>query len=390
MGNIDVPGLAGESTLKVLHVIIDLDVGGAELMLKRIVLSHQHDPSIAHCVVSLTTLGVIGKELQDAGIKVYTLNMRSMFHVVSTFVKLCNIIKSYQPEVVHTWMYHSDLIGGIAARVLGIKKVIWCVRSTDIHKGGSKVTLLVRKVCALISKFVPALIICAADLSRKVHEQVGYEPSKMHVIPNGFDPKTFNPQNFNTEVFRATLNINPSDIVVTSIGRYSPVKDHLTFIRAAGILAASHQQVRFVMIGRGVDSNNKMLNQAIDETQWREKFILLGERHDIPACLNASDIFCLHSLTEGFPNVLGEAMVSGKACVTTDVGDAAYLLDDDKYVVVPGNAEMLASTLSKLVEQDAETRDNTGSRLKQRILDNFTLHAISQAYLTVYKKIENE
>src|SRR5690606_15566443 len=85
------------------------------------------------------------------------------------------------------WMYHADFLGGLAAKSLGINNIIWGIRTTDVTLGRSKLTVALRKLCAWMSYSVPKLIVCAADAGRKMHEYVGYDPSKMRVIPNGFD-----------------------------------------------------------------------------------------------------------------------------------------------------------------------------------------------------------
>ncbi|EBK2138093.1 glycosyltransferase, partial [Salmonella enterica subsp. enterica serovar Enteritidis] len=142
-----------------------------------------------------------------------------------------------KPDVVHTWMYHSDLIGGISAKMAGVKRIIWCVRSTDISKGGNKLTLLIRWLCARISSFIPDTIIYAANASREVHEQCGYDKHKSLVISNGFELTKLSPDRFSRSNLRENIGLAENDIVISSVGRFSPVKDHPTFISAALLLA---------------------------------------------------------------------------------------------------------------------------------------------------------
>jgi glycosyltransferase involved in cell wall biosynthesis len=183
---LDVSGVVGKA-VKVVHVIIGLNIGGAELMLKRLIESHREQPGIEHSVISLTDRGVLGEQLAKQGVAVHCLGMSSIIKGPATFFQLRKLLQTLRPDVVHTWMYHADLLGGLAARSIGIRNIILCIRSTDIRKGGSKVTLLIRKLCAWLSRPLPRVIVCAADASRKVHEAVGYAPNKMQVMPNGFE-----------------------------------------------------------------------------------------------------------------------------------------------------------------------------------------------------------
>jgi len=372
--------------MKIVHVIIGLDVGGAELMLKRLIEAQSGDTRFEHCVISLSNVGVLGPQLVDAGIPVYPLGMKSLINGPSCIWSLRRLLKSLRPDIVHTWMYHADLLGGIAARSLGIRNIIWCIRSTDIRQGGSKLTLLVRKACAKLSYYIPKVIVCAAHGSRKIHELVGYDPAKMLVIPNGFDMNRLSVDVLDRESFRSSLGIKPDTILVGSIGRFNQVKDHGTFIQAAAQLAENYPNVRFLLVGRGLKSDNLELVQQIESTGFAKRFILLGERSDVPVCLRAMDVFCLHSRTEGFPNVLGEAMAVGLPCVTTDVGDAAYLLDRDEYVVPPSNPAMLSGAIECLLRLGEDRRAELGAISRQRIFEKFTLTAISKQYADLYDK----
>jgi glycosyltransferase involved in cell wall biosynthesis len=382
----DVPGLAGKA-VKVAHVIIGLNVGGAELMLKRLVESHSAQSEIEHVVISLTDQGVLGEQLSKQGIAVYCLGMTSIAKGPVVFIKLRKLLQQLRPDIVHTWMYHADLLGGLAARSSGFRNVVWCIRSTDIRKGGSKVTVLIRKLCAWLSNWVPRVIVCAADASRKIHEGIGYSPSKMQVIPNGFKRENpFTPSNADINI-RDQLGISQHCKVVISVGRFNPVKDHKTFIEAAGKVASHCGDVRFLLVGRDLDHSNEQLTSMIDKTGYPEAFRLLGERSDVPVCLQASDVFCLHSVTEGFPNVLGEAMAVGLPCVTTDVGDAAYLLDQIEWVVPAADKDKLADKLNKMLSLSEVERKAFGQTAAFRIRENFTMDIISRRYSDLYTLI---
>ncbi len=376
--------------MKVVHIIIDLNVGGAELMLKRLILQQQTGPTIEHIVISLTDRGTLGDELSRNGIHIEALGMRSSISVLSCFFQLRRRLKALHPDIVHTWMYHSDLLGGLAARTLGLRNIIWCVRSTDINKGGSKLTLLIRKICAALSDYIPAKIIYAANASRKVHENLGYKHSRSQVIPNGFDLSRLEASDEQADTLRKYFKIQDGQRVITTVGRYSPVKDHITFINAAAQLARSDKALRFLMVGRGLSADNLALMNAINQTDCADQFILAGERNDIPCCLKISDIFCLHSVTEGFPNVLGEAMAMGVPSVTTDVGDAAFLIGMEQYVVSAKQPSQLAQCIHKLLDMDYSKRKALGLTLQERIRNNFSMQSISQTYLNLYLKINNE
>jgi glycosyltransferase involved in cell wall biosynthesis len=141
------------------------------------------------------------------------------------------------------------------------------------------------------------------------------------------------------------------------------------------------------MVGRDIDSENITLMQWIEETGFSDRFRLLGERNDVPEIFAAMDIFCLHSKSEGFPNVLGEAMCSGLPSVVTDVGDAAVLLGNAGLIVQPQDIEGLTKGLLTLVQSTSETREALGNIARKRIQENYSIEAVKLRYEELYQKV---
>lgn len=371
---------------KILHVIVDLDVGGAEAMLKRLIESNPESTHEA-VVVSLTSLGVIGESLRARGVCVHSLGMSSFWHSPIALWRLIRLIRQYRPAIVQTWMYHADLLGGLAARIAGNPHVIWGIRTTDICVGGSFSTVIVRWLCARFSGWVPRAIICAAEASRQSHIVVGYDATKMVVISNGYDVSLLKASFEDRRSLREQCGINENEVVVGSLGRFHADKDQENFVRATGTLAPRYSQLRFLMVGRGLDWDNTQLVDWIDSTGCRGRFVLLGERKDVPQCLAAMDIFCLHSRTEGFPNVLAEAMAMELPCVTTDVGDAAMLLTDTGVVVAKENSAALTQGVERLLALDQDARHALGVRAKARIAAKFSMARARERFEEVYRQV---
>ncbi len=122
----------------------------------------------------------------------------------------------------------------------------------------------------------------------------------------------------------------------------------------------------------------------------KRRFVLAGESKDVPLCLAAMDVFCLHSRNEGFPNVLAEAMAMGLPCVTTDVGDAAMLLGDCGHVVPKQDAAALADGVTRLLQLDPLARQALGQRARARVLAQFTIAATRTGFEAVYQRLLNE
>lgn len=380
-----VPSLvSGAGELKVLHVIVGLNVGGAELMLKRLVESQIQLPGYEHGVISLTDLGVIGPQLISQGISVRCLGMKGLLGLPKAFFRLLAEMRNFRPDIVQTWMYHADFLGGLAARFAGIRNVVWGVRTTDLEKGGKSATRLIRKLCAYMSGSVPTRIVCAAEASRKAHVAVGYNSQRMLVIPNGFDLSRLIASAEQRRALRASLSLSEDHLVIGSLGRFNPVKDQANFIAATAMLAELNPALRFLMVGRDLTPDNVALTELLDGTGCADRYILLGERGDAAICLSAMDIFCLHSKTEGFPNVLGEAMAMGVPSVVTDVGDAALLLGGNGIVVPAQDAQALSLGLKQMIEFSPEKRRLLSVDAKTRIVEGFTIEQSSKKFRQLY------
>ena len=146
---------------KILHIITGLSDGGAEAVMTRLCISSK---KYEHSVISLQGRGKHGKTLEDHGILVKTLGMNRDLSSLVNVTRLPKIIRQEAPDVVQTWMYHADLIGGIAARLARVKKVCWGVRHSSLsNKSIRRSTRFVAFLCAVVSRAVPHIIICCGN-----------------------------------------------------------------------------------------------------------------------------------------------------------------------------------------------------------------------------------
>lgn len=358
---------------RVVHVIIGLGRGGAEMALTRLIAAHANNPMYQHTVISLTGRGCYGDVIERNGTTLYTLGLTGLLSCFRVFIRLIGLLRELRPDVVQTWMYHADLFGGLAAIFAGRPPVLWGIRSFDLKRGASKATRVIQKICAITSRWLPYRVICVAEASRVNHIAIGYDRKKMIVIPNGFNTENCFVGKIEIEKFRSSLGVANDDLLIGCIGRFHPAKDHHNFICAASLLSSEYHNLRFVMVGPGVDNSNKLLNSWIDDYGLGDLVVLAGEREDIPLCLSAMDIFCSSSRTEAFPQVVGEAMLMGVPAVVTDVGDTAFVVGATAVVVPPENSQALANGLALLVRMSKAQRKDMGAFAKSRLIQEFSI-----------------
>ena len=373
--------------MNIIHIITGLNTGGAEMMLYKL-LSYQDSVHIEPEVVSLTDVGPIGRRIQEIGIPVRALGMRRGVLNPFAVLKLVTWLRRSRPAVVQSWMYHSDLVGGISAKWAGGVPLVWGIRHSNLDAGINKQsTIWTAKLCARTSRWLPARIICCSEASRQVHTSIGYAPEKMVVIPNGFDLDTFRPDPGARESVYRELGIEKDVPLIGLIGRFDPQKDHRNFVIAAARLQAHSPDPHFLLCGDGVDNQNAELTRWIVEAGLGKRFHLLGRREDIPRLAAALDIASSSSIGEGFPNVIGEAMACGVPCVVTDVGDSAKIVGDTGHVVLPRNPEAFAAALNELLYLSPQARMNLGQQARLRIKENYSLGSIVKQYEALYSDV---
>jgi len=212
---------------------------------------------------------------------------------------------------------------------------------------------------------------------------VGYSAAKGMLVPNGFDTELLSPNAEARTRLRGRLGLADDAILVGHLARYHPVKDHATYLEAAGGL--SEPRIQFLMGGRGVDPSNKELAGLIERLGLGSRVMLLGEVDDVGAILPGLDVLCVSSRSEAFPNVVGEAMSCGVPCVTTDVGDAAQIVGETGRVVPVGDPARLAEALRAIVQMGAEARDRLGRVARQRIIEHYSLDSMITQYQRIYE-----
>ena len=184
----------------VLHVITDLDRGGAEAMLTRLVMADQSRGLARNVVVSLLDGGAHAAKLRDAGIEVHSLSLDRFSRLPGAFIRLVLLIRRIRPSLVMTWLYHADLIGTLAAMVSGIgaERVIWNLRCSNIDFDQyAYTTRWIVKILTWLSP-LPKLVSVNSRAGQRVHEVLGYRPRHWMLLPNGLDLDEYRPDGSRT------------------------------------------------------------------------------------------------------------------------------------------------------------------------------------------------
>ncbi|WP_417709649.1 glycosyltransferase [Roseibium aggregatum] len=354
----------------VMHVITNFAAsGGAETMLARL-LAATSDPAV---VVSL--IDVSERNLNLAGrpdVDYHSLNARGAVQMPGAILQLTGLMREKRPRAVLCWMYHAMVVGTLSARLAGAPPVFWTVRQAlDDPRSLTRSTRIAVAGARILSSRAAGIVYNSAR-AREQHEQYGYAARYGKVIPNGV-------------VVPMRVERTPRKARVFGIAaRFHPQKDHLTFFRAAAQIAAQFPDARFVAAGHGLDERNGEVLAMVEEAGLDpSRLKLLGELRDMEDFYSQIDVLVLSSRTEGFPNVVAEAMSHARPVVTTDVGDAALIVADTGKVVSPGDPDVLSEAMADLARLTSDQVADLGRRARQRIEENYQVKHILDEYRDV-------
>lgn len=371
---------------KVLHVITGLGVGGAELMLARLLerTDRERFPSV---VVSLTD-GLSSGATSMSGSPVHALGMPPGMPDPRGLLRLGRLVDDERPDVVQTWLYHADLAGLLAGRWKRVGAIAWNIRCAALTvEESSRSVVALRSLLARLSA-MPTVVVANSEAGRQAHEAVGYRPRRWAIIPNGFDLDALRPDPAARAQTRARLDIPNASPVIGMVARLHPIKDHRTFFAASRQLADTTPEAVFVLAGLGLDAENPTVRGwfsefGLDPSRYR----LLGVGERVDALLPACDVCTLTSTSEGFPNVIGEAMSAGVPCIATDAGDSARIIGDTGHVVPVRSPEALAAAWQSFFAMPLDARRGMGIAARARIERDYSLDRAVSQYVDLYESL---
>jgi glycosyltransferase involved in cell wall biosynthesis len=373
--------------VRIVHVITGLGEGGAEAVLHRLC---QHTPDLHHEVVSLMNEGKYGTRLRALGVGVHVLDQPRGRLSPAAVIRLGGLLRRLSPDVIQTWMYHADLVGGVLGRLVARRPVCWNVRNSGTAlESPSASTRRVAGVCARLSRWVPSRIACCAHKAAETHAAIGYEASKLVVIPNGVDPGVFRPDAEAGRAWRARHGVDASKPLLGMVARFDPQKDHANLAAALRIVRASGHPFLCALVGSGTTAANAELVALLETEGVDDRVLLLGPTDDVPGFMNAIDVHLLSSRGEAFPNVVTEAMAVGTPNVVTDVGDAGRIVGATGWVAPRSDPEAFARAVMAALEErsDDEVWRARRASAADRVANEYSLDRMVERYRDLWAEV---
>ena len=360
--------------INIIFITRSLDYGGAERQFVNLVNGLNREKF--NPTVLTFYSGPLAKELKEANVRTFLLGKKGRWDVVGFLFRLYRKLKNLKPDVIHAYLTvpniliillkpffpKTRMVIGLRGSGMDFKRYDWLARLTDSLQ------------CSL-SRFSDLIIVNSKAGFRDSLNQ-GFPERKMIVIPNGIDTERFQSDKNAGLGLRREWGILDEEIVIGMVGRFDPMKDHPTFLRAASLLAKKRPNVRFVCVGEGPDAYKNELVALGNQLGLSDRLLWVGPQADMPAVFNAFDmVSSSSSFGEGFPNVIGEAMACKIPCVVTDVGDSSWIVEQTGVVVPTDNPEALAEGWEKFLNED---RNEKANQARLRIENNFSLSLLVQ------------
>lgn len=352
-------------TIKVLHLITELSIGGAQSALFRL-LENFGDASFEHSVACFFNAeGATANQIRALNIPVFDLRMNNKFRV-DALGRLFGLLRQKKPDLLHAWMFHANLAGRILGHLAGIPIIISSERTMGQESrlrywlNRHSISLVDQVVC--VSESV-------ADFA--VH-QIGLPSDKISVIPNGVDPAQY--RNLpSKQQARKSLSLPIDGVIIAAIGRPRPVKGYQYLLKAFVQASESFPQTQLLFVGNGPDRPG-LVDQA-QSLGVRSRVIFYDDTINIPQILASLDMLALPSLFEGMPNIALEAMAAALPVLATAVGGTPEVVIDGEtgLLVPPGDAEALTSAITRLLK-NPQLREEMGQAGRKRVESEFSIN----------------
>lgn len=366
--------------IRVLETIRQGKIGGGESHVLDLVRSMDH--SRFEPVVLSFTDGPMVQVLQAMNIPVFVIASEKAFDI-SVWKKVRDFLKEQRIDIIHVHGTRANTNVMWAARRLRLP-LIYTVHGWSFHDG---LNPLMKKARIAAEKFITRkanVNICVSDSNRETGIKA-FGRFKSIVIKNGINPEKFNPDAQYPDV-KAAYGIPADRIVVTFIARMTYQKNPVGMVEGFAKALQQFPGMTLLMIGEGELKQEAM--DAAARLQITDNVIFDKFRQDIPAVLQAADIYCLPSFWEGFPIGVLEAMAMGKAVIASDVDGTreAVTHQENGWLVPAKNPEALAAAIARIAS-DAMLRKQLQRTAMHTIRSTFNVSGMTRRIEEVYQQL---
>lgn len=359
--------------MRILQVIANLQMGGAEKLLSELVprlqeLGHEVDVAVFDGRET-----PFMRKLRESGVRIISLNNTSGNpYSIKNLFKLIPVIQNY--EIVHSHTTSAQLYCSLVRILFPSVIFVTTEHSTSNHRRGKWFFKILDR--CIYKSYIK--IICIGQMSKEnLEKQIGKQKEKILVIENGIDVELYRKAD---PVRRSAINCQDEDYILTMVGRFTDAKDQKTIIKSLSLLP---DNVKLVLVGDG--PLKEIMCQYAHEIGVGDRVIFLGLRNDVPSILKASDVVVMSSHWEGFGLAAVEGMACSKPVIASNVPGLREVVENTGLLFDKGDAETLSQLVLSL-KNDADFCDKIASRCFERA-QQYDIDIVAKRYGQFYKQI---
>ncbi len=300
---------------------------------------------------------------------------KSIKGIFKAYLNLIKLIKNIKPDIVHSHMYHANIISRVARVFTSVPKLVCTAHSKN--EGGKARMFLYRS-----TNFLGDIFTNVSKEAVKAFEKKGaVKRNQMIVMHNGIDCNTFTFDSNERKKLREKYNLKNKKIFI-HIGRFTEAKDHINLLQAYKKLLDEFSDIHLVLVGDG--ELRSQIEYFISDNNLSQNISLLGIQKNIPSLLSMSDIFVLSSLWEGLPLVICEAMSCERVVVSTNCGGVSEIISDCGFLVEPENSKILSEAMKKAYTLHELEANNIGKKSRKKVIEKYSLSSIVEKWEELY------
>ncbi|MEX2446314.1 MAG: glycosyltransferase [Dehalococcoidia bacterium] len=332
-------------------------------------------------VVSMRPPEAHVEALRDAGVEVRSLDMARRVPDLRAVVGLARVLQEWRPDVVHSHMVHANLLARATRLVSPVPVLISTAHNiTEGPRWREVAYRLTEPLCDLTTNVTPAAV------ARYIRVRAATADAIRH-MPNGIDLDRFRRDDATRQRAREALGVRPGQPVLLSVGRFEAAKDHATLIDAMQRVVGGHPDAVLLLVGTG--EREPAVRAQAEALGLGGRVRFLGVRDDIPALMNAADVYVMSSAWEGLPLVLLEAAATGLPIVATDVGGNADIVLSQRNGLLcpPRDAAALADAIARVLGLAPATRQAWGATGRAHVEEAYGIERVLDRWEAVYGEL---
>jgi glycosyltransferase involved in cell wall biosynthesis len=360
--------------MKIALVINDLYVGGAQYLVCNLadgLVKQGHDVYLYY----LTGSTLVRPD--EEGVKLMSLCIvkSSVYSIIKGYFRLRSEFKKLKPDVVHSHLYHSNILTRLVRLTLPIPRLVSTAH--NFHEGWLRIWSY------RLTDYLSDVMTNVSDKAVEDYIRRKAVPAnKIKAIYNGIDTTRFKFDMSDRIVLRNDLGISKRYLLL-SVGRFAEQKDYPNLLEAIHQLTKIRQDFMHLIVGDG--ELRSEIEKQVSRLNISSYVTLLGFRNDIPELLSASDIFVLSSSHEGFGLVVAEAMACERIVVATDCGGVKEILDGYGYLISTKDPIALCNAINKAIDMTSNEKLRMGENARVRVVSKFSNSKTLKEYLMIYK-----